>query len=544
MGFLKQLFHSFTRTERIIFLGAAMMFCIGIITIVGWEFSQKSPLPFSRATFIEGVVGQPKNPNPILATSDTDRALVRLLFSTLTDVASKIEEKPDTTPASAWRIRLRDNVYWHDGKRLTSDDVIFTIARIQEDGSVSPLASVWRGVKVTRVSEIELEITLPAPYVFFPENFSNLFIVPKHIYADVPTSNWHLSDYHLKPVGSGMYQFASYDRLANGFISTFQLTASPRYFGEHPALSALTLAFYPNATELYRAYDIGVLDAFSAPDASYSNTITREYTAHSFTVPTYYALFFNQSKSKPLADTRVRTALSLAINKDRLVKDALLGNATPLSFPLLSTLPPTQPSAPSLDQAQALLDDAGYLTTASGTRMKVEKTAKTPLAFTLITPDVPFLKKTAELIAEDLVHIGASVTVSVAPIADITAGAIKNRDYEILLFGNSLGPTNDLFAFWHSSARFSPGLNISMYNNKQIDTLLETVRRTPTESGRTTQLERIRTTITQDVPVVFLFTPFYTYVTATTITGNFANTLSHPADRFQTISSWHKKGLW
>ena len=67
----------------------------------------------------------------------------------------------------------------------------------------SPLYQSWQGVTATRVSELEVEFTLANPYAFFGDTLNNLYILPKHLFADTPPGNWHLSDYNLKPVGSG-----------------------------------------------------------------------------------------------------------------------------------------------------------------------------------------------------------------------------------------------------------------------------------------------------------------------------------------------------
>jgi peptide/nickel transport system substrate-binding protein len=541
MGFFRRIFLSFTTRERRIFFIAigcffSTLIIAGLFTVLNDSGSLSGTNPF-----IEGVVGQLKDPNPILATSDIDRSIVRLVFSSLSDLSTSIEEH-GSTPGSGWRVRLRDDARWHDGVRVTSDDVLFTIARIQEDGSGSPLASVWRGVKVSRISELEIEISIPSSYVFFPDNFQTLFIAPKHIYADVPTSNWRLSEYHFKPIGSGMYQFDSYDILPNGFVSAYRLRATHDYFGKRPTITRLNFSFYPNASELYRAFDAGALTAFGAPNLAYDQNIRRPFVAHQFPLPSYYGIFFNQSKAPVLADPVVRRAISLSINTQRIVTDALLSRGTTVDFPITDSSASSTVYSP--EQAIELLERRGWQLSASGTRQLASKAGTQSLSFTLLVPDVDFLKTTASYIRDDLARVGIMATITIAGTADINATAIKNRDYEALLFGNSLGASPDLFAFWHSSARFSPGLNISLYTNKQVDTLLENIRRTPNASERSAQLVRLRNLIISDMPAVFLFSTSYNYVTATTVSGVIPNTITDPSQRFLDISNWNVKGFF
>ena len=122
-------------------------------------------------------------------------------------------------------MRLKEGLTWQDGQQLTSDDVVFTVQSIQDPDAHSPLYQSWQGVTATRVSELEVQFTLTNPYAFFGDNLKNLYIVPKHLYADTPPGNWHLSDYNLKPVGSGPYQFLSYNKNSDGFISSYSLQA-------------------------------------------------------------------------------------------------------------------------------------------------------------------------------------------------------------------------------------------------------------------------------------------------------------------------------
>ena len=59
---------------------------------------------------------------------------------------------------------------------------------------------------------------------------------------------------------------------------------------------------------------------------------------------------------------------------------------------------------------------------------------------------------------------------------DLKQNVIRPRKYGSLLFGEVIGRDLDLFAFWHSSQRNDPGLNIAMYANPKADSLLETAR--------------------------------------------------------------------
>jgi len=115
---------------------------------------------------------------------------------------------------------------------------------------------------------------------------------------------------------------------------------------------------------------------------------------------------------------------------------------------------------------------------------------------------------------------------------------LKTRSYEILLFGNVFENPADLFPFWHSSQRFYPGLNLSLYQNTTVDRLIEEVRQ-GTQDQWIGNLEKIHRTIIEEQPATFLFSLPYFYVHRERL-GGFRQTLfTTPADRFANITDWH-----
>ena len=190
------------------------------------------------------MTGQP-NVNPVIASSQTDLSLVKLIYSNVRDIADSIQASPD---GRTWTVRLKEGLTWQDGQKLTSDDVIFTVQMIQDPDANSPLAQDFGGVTVSRVSELELQFNLASPYAFFGNTLNNLYVIPKHLFADVPPGNWRLSDYDLKPVGSGPYQFASYEKDPDGFISDYSLTAWDGSPEAKPLIQNFNFSFFRTRT--------------------------------------------------------------------------------------------------------------------------------------------------------------------------------------------------------------------------------------------------------------------------------------------------------
>jgi len=541
MSFFKKIFFAFTKRERIIFLTSSGIAIVCSCAMLGIFIAQATTtVPAIGGTYTEGIVGQPEYVNPVTAASEADLAIVKLVYSNVPDIADTITASPD---GKTWTVRLKPNLHWADGEQLTSDDVIFTVESIEDPDAESPLATDWQGVTANRMSELEVQFTLPAPYAFFADNLENLYIIPKHIFGDVPPGNWRLSDYNLKPVGSGPYQFVSYDRGPDGFISSYELAAQKNSFSKQPLIPNVTFTFFRNENDLMRSFNDGAIDGFAPASPADVAAIARPYNLFSWRTTDYYAIFLNQSVNDALQDPAVRSALSLAIDRNDLVANALGTYGVPDGGPI----PPdaayvssavTIPST-SIDLASTTLGAAGWTLGADGNRAKTVKTATIPLQITLTVPDIDFLVKTAEVIQGDWQSIGIPTTIATDSPETIMDDTVNNRSYETLLFGNILGPSSDLYSFWDSSERFSPGFNLATYSNPTVDGLIEAARTTMDEASRTADLAEAQSDIIADTPAIFLYSTDDLYVAGKDLQGIATGTLSDPSDRFRELPDWY-----
>ena len=108
-----------------------------------------------------------------------------------------------------------------------------------------------------------------------------------------------------------------------------------------------------------------------------------------------------------------------------------------------------------------------------------------------------------------------------------------------MLFGEFVGKDLDLYAFWHSSQRNSPGLNVAMYVNSKTDKLLETARETLDsliEEKTYTDFEKI---IKDEIPAVFIYSPDYIYVVPEKIKGIKFEKITNSSDRWYDINKWY-----
>ena len=514
--FLKALY-ALSKQERLVLLCAVIIFAISSLTYGVLVYKTKTyAIPTQGGTYREGILQQPSFVNPIIPTTETDRAISRLIFSSLEEMAESIKQSAD---GKTWNVRLYDNILWHDGDRVTADDVVFTVDVIHNPDSRSPLRRSFDGVTVSRVSELEVQFSLENSYAFFKEDhLRSLRPIPKHLFVDLPVTNYKLTPYGLSPIGSGPYKTVSYEKDAGGYIKSFKLEANEEYFTHVPYITNFVFKFFRKSSELISAYNLGQIDGFglSTAEPLKERPIIIRHTDHYLSSSRYYAIFINQSAApEKLKELSVRRALSGAIGRNELVKEVFSDHATPFFGPTNVT----ENSFVSFNPE--ILKD---------------------LELNLVVPDEPFLVETADKIKVDWEALGAKVNLIVRSLRDIEEDVLPNTNYEMILFGNIVKEGNDLLSFWHSNERFYPGLNLALYQDSNTDSLLEEYRRTLDANSRTNLLEQISNRISAEVPAIFLYSPDYVFIATPNLQGvDDSRIMNTSDDRFANVSEWFVK---
>ena len=117
--------------------------------------------------------------------------------------------------------------------------------------------------------------------------------------------------------------------------------------------------------------------------------------------------------------------------------------------------------------------------------------------------------------------------------------AIKNRNYEVLIYGVLLGADSDPFPFWHSSQTTSPGLNLANFINRTADDQLEKARASFDLTERTKLYYNFQKILAADLPAIFLYTTTYLYPMDMSVQGFNQYRIYQPADRFAGIGKWY-----
>lgn len=526
------------------FLGLALVGVLGIVILL--YLNNTKIIPSSGGEYAEGIIGYPRFINPLYSqANEVDRDLSILLYSGLAarnargavvlDLAREYKLSEDE---KTYIFILRNDVKWSDGKPFTADDVLFTINAIKNEKYKSPLRSTWADIGVKKIDDYTVQFQLVRPYASFL-SILNLGILPEHIWKNVPVANIYAADANTKPVGTGPYIFKSFVKDRVGVIKSYSLERNENYYGIKSNIKRIVLKFYPDYISAAAALDSHQIDglAFVPAEARSVLKLKSRFSSHDIVLPQFNAIFFNASKNAILKDKAVRLALALAINRKKIIDDALSGDGVLINGPVLPGYPGYDDKIESAyydkEAAQKLLVDAGWVLK-DGSNVRVNK-KKTELKIILTTMEKDQDIKAAKIIKESWESAGAAVELNIVAAAGIFKEVVDPREYQALLFGEMYGPDLDLYSYWHTSALRYPGLNLAQYSNPKVDMLLESARQTSDKVVRQKKYGEFQALLLEDYPAIFLWQPKHTYLIDKKIQGVEISALLTPSDRWKNI---------
>ena len=490
--------------------------------------------PSFGGSYVEGVVGYPKSINPLYSVGrDVDADLSRLIYSSLFKydingviVPDLVSEMIISEDGKEYTLKIKNNAVWHNGERLTVEDVVYTVETIQNQAFHSPLRASLSLAVVEKVDDETIKFKLSEAYSPFLDILT-FGIMPKRLWETVSADSVLLSDLNLKPVGSGPYKFKSLTRTTSGDLKDYVLEVNPGYYGQVPYIEELSFRFYPNIEEAVKALNSKQVSGLSYLPFGWKDELLTQNSLKFLELrqARLVSIFFNQAKNTALADKETRVALALALDKAELIKNALGEANLVVDGPIL----------PSNWAYNSAITVYGY--NQDGAR---EKLSSGPLNISLTVVDSGSNVVLAEEVKKYWEAAGAVVSLRIIS-GEQAADVVKSRDFEALIYGQFIGGDPDLYSFWHSSQAGSAGLNISDYKNDEVDKLLIDGRTVVSEEKRKEIYYKFQEIISADLPAIFLYSPAYTYVQGGKLQGFFSRAIISPSDRFAGISGWYLK---
>jgi peptide/nickel transport system substrate-binding protein len=470
---------------------------------------------------IVGLSQEPTVFNPLMAKIEVDDGVHFSLFDALFRVDPKGVVHPNLAtevPSQAnggisadglsWRVKLRDDVRWHDGQPFTAEDVKYTLQLI-----VNPDFRAWRTLghalvrDITVVSPTEVTWRMEkafAPYLAF---LTETFMVPKHILEKEADPN--RAAFNQAPIGTGAFKWGR--RVAGDHV---ELVANPNYFGEGPYLEQLVFKYIPDVTVLYTQFKSGSVDLlgrqYITPDNFDEASKLRDRVVAKVPGPSVESIYLNLERPQ-FKELAVREALYAAIDKQSIIDSLYYGvpSATETFMPQQSYY--YNPSLPAqkfdLDRAKKLLDDAGWVPGRDGIRAK----GGVRLAFTNSTTAGDHLREQVQqFLKQTLQQIGVEMTIRNLPAAVIWGDFWVQSQFDSVIVGITflIGADPDVtnrFSSRATPAKGGRGSNNAQYVNAEVDTLVDQGSATFEPEARRVIYRRLQELVRQDLP----FLPLY-----------------------------------
>ncbi len=551
---LRQLGKVLSPSEKRQILISLSIFIIAIIGLgLRFYYSHTYELPANGGSYTEGLIGNPRFINPLLApNNDADRDVSQLVFSGLLKLNDQGELVPDL--ATSYSVsedgktivfELRDGIYWHDGELLTADDVVFTIDTILDPEFKSPLRPSFGGITAEALNQNTVKFQLKEAYAPFLSSLT-VGIIPRHIWYPIPAAQASLSEHMTKPIGSGPYKFKSLTKDNNtGAIKLYTLTANENYYERPPYITELSFKFYPDFLSGVEALKNQNVDGLSLlPKENRQTDQLKKVNIYNLSLPQYSAIFFNPQNNAALSDINVRQALAYAINRQVIIDQALSGEGVIINSPILPGAPGYDAELPNYNfdatKAAELLDKSNW-TIKEGQTFRTNKENQ-ELVVKLTTVDQPENAAALSLIKDNWESIGVKTELEIIPKNKIRKDVLETRNYQMLLFGQIVSANNDPYPFWHSSQNQNPGLNLSLLANKDIDRYLDEARAASDPAVQVEALKKFQTKLQESAFAIFLFNPSYSYPVNKKVKGlDTLTRINVPAERFVDITNWYIK---
>ena len=469
--------------------------------------------PASGGSIFFGTIGEASNLIPYLTSDSASHEVADLIYTA--PLRYNKDLQPEPWAAESWsmedggkrmRFTLRKGILWEDGQELTAEDVAFTCKLAADPATGSPYAEDFLRIKELRVID---RYTFEVRYdQFFARAVSTWMnpILPKHI---LEGQNIRSTPFARKPMGAGPYRLKSWEP-----GSRIVLEASPTYFAGKPHIDEVVYRIIPDNATMFMETRAGRLDVMDLSPLQYlRQTSSPEWQSrfHKFRYIASVYIFLGFNLEHPFfKDVRVRRAISMAIDREGIIKGVLLGQGVPAFGPFKPCSwpyhPGLKPMPRNIAAARALLAEAGF---ADHNGDGLLDRDGQPLAFTILTNQGNEQRILAATVMQSqLREVGIDVRIRTVEWAAFIREFVNKGRFDAVLLGWTIPQDPDLFSVWHSSQTFEGGLNFTHYRNPEVDKLLEEAQSTPDQKKRAELYYRIQEIFDAEQPYCFLFVPY------------------------------------
>lgn len=470
------------------------------------------------------------------STNDFEKYLSSIIYEPLWDVKKTGEvipilaEKVEVSSSGLeYTIKLKSNIYFSDGVKLTSDDVLRTYNVAKTLGEDTALTNLLKDVKFEQISLYDIKFTLPKVYPAFYEIFS-IGIMPKHILdTDTPIKfRDHLIN--KKPIGTGRY-----------FIS--DVTSSKIKFSKNSYYrTALQydnweIKLFSSVIELSKALKSGEISIFFNKNSELSNDEIKSISEYNYIYSTdivsipnrYWGIYFNlrdiselpnelKAQYSIIQDVNLRRAMNFAVDRDQF---KLLLSDVSLRYTVFDETSSVnngkldaQFKKADIDKARQILKDNGYSISNDGILTKNNE----KIVLTIDYLEGNSKNQILNYLKSVWKSIGIELKLNPRSLEYLNNSVLRTKQFQLLLFGMESTYDPDIYNLWSESAISEVGLNISSFKTSTkikdpisgaqtslLDQLLLKARSSLVMSERNTSYLRAQNIISDESPMIYLY---------------------------------------
>ncbi len=470
-------------------------------------------------TFVSANVGSDiQGLNPLLAEEITTSTVLGYIYDTLVGGDPRTGQPAPNGLADYWEVApdgitytffLNQEAVWHDGEPVTAADVIFSMDALASPDTASTYTGVFNNAVASyrAIDDKTVEIVASEPIFNFLYEIV-LYIVPEHIWGDIPFADWKTHPITTgqdlsQVIGSGAFMLEDWtpgDRLT--------LVRNDEYYDQVPYIDTYVMQVWPDQSAVVNAFLNGEVDVAGlepADVAAIEGTEGVEIATFDDRTFSYIEFNFNEDMTTLFQEEAVRQALFYAIDRQAIVDNILLGYASVAqgTQPVISYAYAPEEATITYDfnpdRARELLAEAGWEDTNSdGT---VDKDGQ-ELAFEfLYGSGSPTNDQIVAYIQDAWADIGVSATPRSLEFSALIEATTTDIVWEVALYG-FLWDATFIQDIMFGCDQYLVGFNDMMYCNEGLDEINDQAKREFDEAARRDLLIEASNIVNEEVPII------------------------------------------
>lgn len=461
------------------------------------------------------LVEKPRFINPVLGITNIDKTLISLIYSPLLKknsngnlVENIAQYKIDKTGLK-YTIKLKNDIYFHDGEKMDIDDVIFTIQQIQNPVNNSFYRPEWINVELIKVDNLTLDIKLSKANYYFKDSLT-LSILPKHIWEKIEYFN--LDDGNINPIGSGPFKIDSInwkDNEINKKINSIRLSRNENYFKGEIFVENIIFNFFDSKesflkSSLYKSnknVNLFSYDFINELGKDYKNTFIHELVDFNLTIK-------NKNSNPFLNNEKIRKFIFKVWNSKEEEIDSL---------------------------REIILKDKKFTFDKENNLLKYDDKIISFSTLTGSNQDESLIQ-ISENLKKKMRKAGIDLNLKKVNESQFLS-KYRSRDFESIISGYYT-EERYWFYYYHSSQKNDPWINIAQINSLKINTLLEDLRKNLKSDERENKIKELKKELDNYSLILNLEKSKSYYYLSKNIDNLNLDKINYGEKRFDNIQNW------